>query len=142
MKNTLTAVRLASIDRSRMGRCRRAEESQLFYFPRRPQERVACRRLPAAATYLAGQCDPRAFRSAFAIATRPLLLLMPPTCGSAALRIEAPPVSGYGPRRQELPRVCFAATMRMHWTFQWACWGGQPIYSGKKTMTYNIISLI
>ncbi len=82
-KTTLTAVRLASIDRGQRGRCRRVEESQLRYFPRQPQ-RAACRRLPAAAAYLGGGCDPRAFYSAFAIATRPLLLLMPPLCGSAA----------------------------------------------------------
>ncbi len=72
-----------------------AGESQLFYFPRRPLERAVCRRLHAAAAYLADGCDPHAFCSAFAIATRPLLLLMPPLCGSAALRIdEAPPMSG------------------------------------------------
>ncbi len=131
-KTSLTEVRLASIDRSRRGRCRRAEESQLCYFPRQPQGHAACRRLPAAA-YLACVYDPRAFRSAFAIATRPLLLLVPPLSGSAALRIEAPVMRRVcDPRPQGLPRVCFADTMRMHRTFQWACRGGQPIYRGKK----------
>ncbi len=131
MKNTLTKVRLESIDRSQRGRCSRAEESQLFYFAHRLQERAACRRLPAAAAYLAGDHDACAFRSACAIATRPLLL-MPPLYGSAALRIdEAPLMRGGHPRPQELPRVCFAGTMRMHRTLQLACWGGQSIYVGK-----------
>ncbi len=74
-KTTQTAVQFASIGRSRRGRCRTAEESQLCYFPRRPLERAACGRLHAAASHLAVPCDPRAFRSTFATATRPLLLL-------------------------------------------------------------------
>ncbi len=143
MKNTLTAVRLASIDHSRRGRCRRAEESQLCYFAHRPQERAVCRRLPAAAAYLAGGCDPRAFYSAFAIATRPLLLQMSPLCGSAALCIEAPLMRGRHPRPQELRLVCSARTMRMHSTFQWACRGGQSIYREKNIdILHTLINII
>ncbi len=114
MKNTPTAVRLSSIDRCRRRRCRRAEESQLFYLPRLPQEHAACRRLTAAVS-LAGLHGPRALGSTFAIATRPLLLLLLPMYGSAALRIETSLVRNRPyPRRRELSLVCFGGTLRMH----------------------------
>ncbi len=144
MKNTLTAVRLASIDRSRRGRCMRGEESQLFYLPHRPLERAACRRLHAAAAYLAGHCDPRSFCSAFAIATHPLLLLlMPPLCGSAALRTKAPLIRSRIPRQRELRLVCSARTMWMQSTFQWACRGGQSIYREKNIdILHTLINII
>ncbi len=145
-ETSLIEVRFASIDRCRRGRCRRVEESQRCYFPRRPQERAACRRrLTAAAACLAGGCEPRAFYLAFAIATRPLAFLpfvMPPLCGPAALRIETPRRSSRHPRPRELRLVRFADTTRMHRAFQLACWGGQSICREKKTKANCIISLV
>ncbi len=124
-KKPLIEVQFASIDRGRRGRCRRAEESQLCHSTRLPLERAACRHLTRAPS-LAVYHDPWAMGSAFAIATRPFLLLMSPVCGSAALHIEAPLMSDNATwykevtshhRPRELPRVRLAGTMLMHPTF-------------------------
>ncbi len=139
-------MRFASIDRCRRGRYRRAGESQLCYFPRRQQRpRAFCRRLTAAAVYLACGYGPHAYCSAFAIATCPLLLLrMPLQCGSAALRIEVPLKMGrYHPRPRELRLVGFVGTMRMRSAFQLACWGGHPIFREKsKNILHYLINAI
>ncbi len=132
-KTSVTEVQFASTDRCQRDRCKRAEEAQLRCYPLRPLERAVCRRRTVAAASLDNENHPRAFYSTFAIATRPLLLLLKPAlCRSAALRIETPPMSRRHPRPLELPRGHFAGTMRMHYTFQLACWGGQSIFRKKQ----------
>ncbi len=132
-KTSATEMQFASTDRCQRGRCKRAEEAQLCCYPLRPLERAVCRRrAAAAAASLDNENHHRAFYSTFAIATRPLLLLKPALCRSAALRIETPPVSRRHPRRLELPRGHFAGTMRIHCTFQLACWGGPSIFRKKQ----------